>query len=169
KLITEDRVDAVLGPYSSPITDAVADVTEKHRRLMIAPLAGTTSLWQKGRTHLVMVISSVELTPEGFIDLAARLGLKTIAVLNEDGLVAKAAAKGATELAGKKNLDVVFSETYPKGTTDFSALLNRVKAAKPDAFVIGSQIFDELITITRQMREIDLNVKMLSSLPYGGL
>src|SRR5262245_20626856 len=40
KLLTEDRVDAVLGPYSSPITDAVADVTEKHRRLMIAPLAG---------------------------------------------------------------------------------------------------------------------------------
>lgn len=169
KLITEDRVDAVLGPYSSPITDAVADVTEKHRKLMIAAMAGTTSLWEKGRKNLIMVISSVELTPEGFIDLAARFGLKTIAVLNEDGLVAKAAAKGAAELARKKNLDVVFSEIYPKGTTDFSPLLNKVKAARPDAFVIGSQIFDELITMTRQMREIDLNVKMLSSLPYGGL
>jgi len=169
KLITEDRMDAVLGPYSSPITDAVADVTEKHRKLMIAAMAGTTSLWEKGRKNLIMVISSVELTPEGFIDLAARFGLKTIAVLNEDGLVAKAAAKGAAELARKKNLDVVFSETYPKGTTDFSPLLNKVKAARPDAFVIGSQIFDELITMTRQMREIDLNVKMLSSLPYGGL
>ena len=32
KLVTEDGVDAVIGPYSSPITDAVADVTEKHRR-----------------------------------------------------------------------------------------------------------------------------------------
>src|SRR6266581_1504301 len=169
KLIAEDRVDAVLGPYSSPITDAVADVTEKHRKLLIAPMAGTTSLWEKGRQNLIMVISSVELTPEGFLDLAARAGLKTIAVLNEDGLVAKAAAKGAGELARKKNLDVVFSETYPKGTTDFSPLLNKVKAARPDAFVIGSQIFDELITMTRQMREIDLNVKMLSSLPYGGL
>jgi len=137
KLITEDRMDAVLGPYSSPITDAVADVTEKHRKLMIAAMAGTTSLWEKGRKNLIMVISSVELTPEGFIDLAARFGLKTIAVLNEDGLVAKAAAKGAAELARKKNLDVVFSETYPKGTTDFSPLLNKVKAARPDAFVIG--------------------------------
>jgi branched-chain amino acid transport system substrate-binding protein len=44
QLITEDRVDAVLGPYSSPLTDAVADVTEKHRKVMIAPMAGTTSL-----------------------------------------------------------------------------------------------------------------------------
>src|SRR5262245_41815292 len=33
-LITEDKVDAVVGPYGSPITEAVADVTEKHRKLM---------------------------------------------------------------------------------------------------------------------------------------
>ena len=40
KLIVEDKVDAVLAPYGSAITDAVADVTEKHRKLMIAPMAG---------------------------------------------------------------------------------------------------------------------------------
>src|SRR5262249_5678497 len=136
KLITEDGVDAVIGPYSSPITDAVADVTEKNRKVMIAPMAGTTSLWEKGRKYLVMVISSVELTPEGFVDLAARQRLKTIAMLTEDGLVAKAAAKGAGELARKKNIDVVFSETYPKATKDFAPFLMRVKAARPDAFVI---------------------------------
>ena len=43
KLITEDKADAVIGPYSSPITDVVADVTEKHRKLMVAPGAGTTA------------------------------------------------------------------------------------------------------------------------------
>jgi branched-chain amino acid transport system substrate-binding protein len=169
KLITEDGVNAVIGPYSSPITDAVADVTEKRRKVMIAPMAGTTSLWEKGRKYLVMVISPVELTPEGFVDLAARQGLKTIAMLTEDGLVAKAAAKGAGELARKKNIDVVFSETYPKATKDFAPILMRVKAAKPDALVIATQIFDELITITRQTRDVDLNVKMFASLPYGGL
>ena len=29
KLITQDKVDLVLGPYSSPIAEAVADVTER--------------------------------------------------------------------------------------------------------------------------------------------
>ena len=48
-LITTDKVDAVLGPYGSAITDAVADVTEEHRMLMIAPNASTTSIWEKGR------------------------------------------------------------------------------------------------------------------------
>jgi hypothetical protein len=43
KLIVDDKVDAVLGPYGSAITAAVADVNEKHRKLMIAPTAASTS------------------------------------------------------------------------------------------------------------------------------
>jgi branched-chain amino acid transport system substrate-binding protein len=48
KLIGEDKVDAVLGPYGSTITEAVADVSEKHRKLMIAPMARITSIWGEG-------------------------------------------------------------------------------------------------------------------------
>ena len=36
KLITQDKVDAILGPYSSPLTEAVADVPERHRMAMVA-------------------------------------------------------------------------------------------------------------------------------------
>jgi branched-chain amino acid transport system substrate-binding protein len=135
KLITEDKVDAVMGPYGSPMTDAVADVTEKHRKLMVAPAAGTTSIWEKGRRYLVMVLSPLEAATEGTIDLAARSGLKTIALINVDTLPGKAVAKGAIELAKKKGLEVVLQETYPPGTTDFSAILNKVKEAKPDVLV----------------------------------
>jgi branched-chain amino acid transport system substrate-binding protein len=61
----------------------------------------------------------------------------------------------------------VFVESYPSSTTDFSALLNKVKAAKPDVLVVGSVRLPDLVTITRQIREADLNVGMLSSVPYG--
>ena len=169
KLITEEKVDAVLGPYGGPITDAVADITEKHRKLMIAPFAATTSLWEKGRRYLVMLLSPVEVSPEGVLDLAARHGLKTLAVLHEDALGGKAAAKGARELAKKKGLQLVFAETYPKGTADFSSILNQVKAAKPDVLYAATFLLDDLVAITHQARELDLNVKMLSSLPYGVL
>ncbi len=169
KLVAEDKVDAVMGPYSSPITDAVADVTEKHRKLMIAPMAATTSIWEKGRRYLVMLPSPVEALSEGVLDLVARNGLRTLAVINEDALVGKAAAKGASELAKRKGLELVFSETYPKGTVDFSGILNQVKAAKPDVLVAASVLLEDLVAITRQMRELDLNVKLFSSLPYGVL
>src|SRR5436309_8221727 len=169
KLITEEKVDAVIGPYGGLITDAVADVTEKHRKLMVAPFAASTSLWEKGRRYLVMLLSPSEALPDGVLDLAARHGLTTLAVLNEDVLGGKAVAKGAIELAKKKGLQLVFSETYPKGTADFSGMLNQVKAAKPDALVAASVRLDDLVAITRQMRELDLNVKMFSSLFYGVL
>jgi branched-chain amino acid transport system substrate-binding protein len=167
KLITEDKVDAVLGPYGSAITEAVADVTEKHRKLMIAPMAATTSIWEKGRRYLIMMLAPVEGLSEGLLDLAARNGLKTVAVIKLDGLVANAAANGAGELAKTKGLQLVFSETYPNGTTDFSGILSKVKAAKPDVLMAASVRLEDLVAITRQARELDLNVSMLSSVPYG--
>ena len=166
KLITEDKVDAVMGPYGSPITDLVADVTEKHRRLMVAPAAGTSSIWEKGRRYLVMVLSPLEASTEGTLDLAARNGLKTIGLI--DALARPAIVKGALELAKKKGLEVVVHEAFPIGTTDFSAILNKVKAAKPDVLVAGAPPSDA-IAITRQMRELDLNVKMFGATPGGSL
>ena len=167
KLITEDKVDAVLGPYGSAITEAVADVTEKHRKLMIAPMAATTSIWEKGRRYLIMMLAPVEGLSEGLLDLAARNGLKTVAVIKLDGLVANAAANGASELAKTKGLQLVFSETYPNGTTDFSGILSKVKATKPDVLMAASIRLEDLVAITRQAKELDLNVSMLSSVPYG--
>jgi branched-chain amino acid transport system substrate-binding protein len=167
KLITEDKVDAVIGPYGSAMTDAAADVTEKHRKLMVAPAAGTTSLWEKGRRYLVMVVSPLEAATEGTIDLAARHGLKTIALINADTLTGKAVAKGTLELAKKKGLEVVFHETYLPGTTDFSAILSKVKAVKPDV-LLANYVPAEVIAITRQMRELDVNVKMFSATPGAG-
>jgi branched-chain amino acid transport system substrate-binding protein len=167
KLIAEDKVDAVLGPYSSAITDAVADVTEKHRKLMIAPLAATTSIWEKGRRYLIMLVAPVEGLSEGLLELAARNGLRTLAVIKLDGLVANAVAKGASELAKRKGLELVFFETHPNGTADFSGILNRVKAAQPDVLVVASIRLEDLVAITRQMKALDLNVRMLSSVPYG--
>jgi len=167
KLITEDKVDAVLGPYGSEITEAVADVIEKHRMLMIAPTAGSSAIWEKGRKYLVMMLSPLENVPEGLLDLAARNGLRRVAVIKLDGLVANAASKGATELAKKKGLEVVFVESYPNGTSDFSDILKRVKAATPDVLMAASVRIEDLVAINRQTREVDLNVKMFSSVPYG--
>ena len=168
KLITEDKVDAVMGPYASNLTEAVANVTEKYQKLLVAPLAATTSIWEKGRKYLIMVVSPSEVYLEGLVDLAARNGLKTIALINEDTLFPKAAVKGAVELAKKKGMEVVFEEAYPKGTTDFAAILTKVKAARPN--VLGAATyFDDIVAITRQMKELDVNVKMFGSTVGGDL
>src|SRR5204862_6600323 len=119
KLITEDKVEGVMGPYSSPVTEASANVTEKYKKVMVTPLAATTSIFKrppdKKRYYLFMVISPAEAYLEGLVDMAAKRGLKTIAIVNEDTLFAKAAGDGAAELANKRGMQVVFREGYPKG------------------------------------------------------
>jgi len=168
KLITEDKVDGVMGPYSSPVTEAAANVTEKYKKVMVSPLAATTSIFRKGRKYIFMVISPAEVYLEGLLDIAAKRGLKTVAVINEDTLFSKAAAAGATDLAKKKGLQVVFTEAYPKGNTDFSALLTKVKSLNPDVIAAGTY-FDDAVALTRQMRELNVNPKMFGVTVGGDL
>ena len=163
KLIGEDRVDAVMGPYGSPITEAVAPVTEKYRKVMISPLAATSSIWEKGRRYIFMQLPPSELFLAGLIDMASRNGLKTVALIIEDTLFPKSAAKGTIDLAKKKGMDVVIHEEYPKGTKDFSAILARVKAANPDVLGVSASVLDDFITVARQMKELDVNVKMFGN------
>src|SRR5256712_7368350 len=159
KLITEDKVDGIMGPYSSPVTEAAANITEKYKKVMVSPVAATTSIFRKCRKYSFMVISPAEVYLEGLLDIAAKRGLKTVAVVHEDTLFSKAAASGAVELAKKKGMQVVFTEAYPKGNTDFSALLTKVKAANPDV-IAAATYFDDAVALTRQMKELNVNPKM---------
>jgi branched-chain amino acid transport system substrate-binding protein len=168
KLITQTKVDAVLGPYSSPITEAVADVTEKHRMAMVAPGAATTSIFRKGRKFIFMLPSRAEVYLEGLIDMAARRGLKTVALTHEDTLAPKAIAQGTVELAKKRGLSVVLVEAYPKGTTDFSAILTKVRAANPD-MLAAATYFDDAVAMTRQLKEANVNPRMFGVTVGGDL
>ena len=168
KLITEDKVEAVMGPYSSPISEAVANVTEKYKKVMVAPLAATTSIFKKGRKYAFMVISPAEVYLEGLVDMAAKRGLKTIAIVNEDTLFTKTSAIGTAEMAKKRGLQVVFQEAYPKGNTDFSALLTKIKSVNPDV-IAAATYFDDAVAITRQMKELNINPKMYAVTVGGDL
>ncbi len=168
KLITQDKVEVVLGPYSSAITEAVANVTEKYKMPMLSPMAATTSIFKKGRKFVFMILAPAEKYLEGMIEIGARNGLKTVAIINEDTLFPKATVQGTVELAKKKGMQVVFQEAYPKGNTDFSALLTKVRAAHPD--ILGAATyFDDAVAITRQMKELNVNPKMYGVTVGGDL
>jgi branched-chain amino acid transport system substrate-binding protein len=162
KLIALDKVDLVLGPYGSPMTVPVTSVTEKHRMPMVAPTIGTTSVFKSGRKFIFMVFSPGKVYLEGFVELVARNGLKTLALIYEDSIFPHAVVKGASELAKKRGLQLVFAEAYPKGTTDFSPILTRVRATTPDA--LGAvTYFDDAVAVTRQMKELNLNPRMYAA------
>jgi len=162
RLITQDKVDMVFPPYSSPITDAVATVTEKYKLPMIGCCAASRSLHKKGRRFIFMLISPANVYLEGLIDTAAKRGLKTIAIIHEDTLFPKALAAGALEVAKKRGLRVVAVEAYPRKTTDFAAVVSRIKAANPDVIAAATYVNDS-IAIARQLKASDVNPKMFSA------
>ena len=166
KLLAGGKVDAVFSPYSSPLTDAVANVTEKYRVPMVAAGAATTAIFKKGRKYAFMLLSPAEVYLEGLIDVAAKRGLKTVAIVYETTLFPTAIAQGTIDLAKKRGLQVVVFEGYPAKTTDFSAILNKVKAANPDV-VAAATYFNDSVAIIRQMKDLDVNPRM-SGVTVGG-
>ncbi len=153
RLITEEGVDAVLGPYGSTLTEAVAPVTEAHGMVHVSPLAATTSIWEQGRTHLFMVLPPAELFLAGVIEMAAERGLERVAILAEDALFPRAAAAGAAERAAERGMTVVMDDRYPSGTSDFSGIIARAVAGDAEVVAMAASALGDFILVRRALLE----------------
>ena len=65
-------------------------LTEKHKMPMMAPAAGATSIYSKGRKFIFSMNPPAEGWLEGLLDLAAKKGLKTVALINVDDAFGRA-------------------------------------------------------------------------------
>jgi len=163
ELISEDQVDAIMGPYGSTLTEAVAPVTEEHEFVHISPLAATTSIWEQGHDYLFMVLPPAELFLAGLIEMADDQGLRRVAILEEAQLFPQAAGTGAAELAEARDMDVVLHETYPSGTEDFAFLTEALSSENVEVLAMAASNLDDFIRVTRQLKEDNINLKMFGT------
>lgn len=168
KLITEDKVDVLLAPYSSGITEAVANVNERYKMPFVAYGAASSPIWEKGRKYIFNIVAVAEDYQKGAVHLARQIGVKKLAVIGQDSLFPRQAGKGAKDWARKLGIEVVLDENYPTKQTDFTALLQKIKAAGAEA-VISNSYFADSAAQLRQMRELNLNFKLYSSTVGPGL
>ena len=162
KLITEDKVDLLLAPYSSGITEAVANVNERYKMPFVAYGASSTPIWEKGRRYIFNIVAVAEDYQKGAIHLAQQIGVKKLAIIGQDSLFPRQAGKGAKDWAQKLGIEVVLEENYPAKQTDFTALLQKIKGAGAEA-IISNSYFADAAAQLRQMRELNVNVKLFSS------
>lgn len=162
KLITEDKVDLILGPYSSGITEAVANVTERYKMPFIAYGASSSPIWEKGRRYIFNIVAVAEDYQKGAVHLAKQIGVKKAAVIGEDSLFPRQAGKGAKDWAKQLGIEIVVDENYPLKQTDFTALLQKIKAAGAEA-VFSNSYFADSAAQLRQMREQNMNFKLYCS------
>ncbi len=163
KLITEDKVDLVLGPYSSALADAVANVMERYKRPFTTPGASSPLIWQRGRKYVFSnPIVIAQGRQKGALHLAAQIGVKRIAVIGEGSLFPRQATEGVLEWAKKLGLKVVLVESYRKGQTDFIAVLKRIEKSGAEA-IYSNGYYHDTVAQVRQLRELDINVNMFAA------
>src|SRR5207244_7733242 len=121
KLITEDKVDVLLAPCASGITEAVANVNERYKMPFLAYGASSTPIWEKGRRYIFDIVAVAEDYQKGAVHLAKQIGVKTAAIIGQDSLFPRQAAKGTKDWAKKLGIDIVLDENYPTKQTDFTA------------------------------------------------
>jgi branched-chain amino acid transport system substrate-binding protein len=168
KLITEDKVDVLLAPYSSGITEAVANVNERYKMPFVAYGAASTPIWEKGRKYIFNIVAVAEDYQKGAMHLAKQIGVKKVAIIGQDSLFPRQAGKGAKDWAKKLGIDVVLEENYPPKQMDFTALLQKIRAAGAEALISNSYFADSAAQL-RQMREQNINFKLYSSTVGPGL
>ena len=168
KLITEDKVQFLVGPYSSGITDAVSNVVERYKYPMMGPGASSLSIWSKGRKYLFNILSVAQDYQKGSMHIAKELGIKRIAIIGEDTLFPRQVAEGTVAWAKKLGMQVVLNESYPPKQTDFTALLQKIKARRAEAIMSNSYFADAAAQI-RQLKEQNINVKIFSGTVGPGL
>jgi branched-chain amino acid transport system substrate-binding protein len=160
RMIGKEKVDLVLGPYSSAVTEAVAQVTERHGYPMITPGAASSKIFSQGRRYVFGVLSPARDYMDGALILARNKGLKTVAVLYADSVFPISSAEGVRRKAPGLSLEVVLEEKYPREATDLSDQLKKVKELKPDV-LLAAGYFPDSVLIAKQLKELDLNPKIV--------
>ncbi len=135
KLISEDGVDLVLAPYGTGLTYAASETTERRGYVMLASAASGEMIWQRGFRYVFGVYSPAKRYFIGFLDLIARNGLKSLAVLGEDAMFTRAAADGVKAWGARFGLQTAFDAVYP-ADADKRALLTQVKTSGAGALAL---------------------------------
>jgi branched-chain amino acid transport system substrate-binding protein len=163
RLITTDKVNFTFTPYSSGLTLAGAPVAEKYGVIYMDHGGASDKIFKQGFEYVVQTIGPGSRYHAGTLEMVKKTDkwARTVALVYEDSEFARSVMDGAEARAKDLGFEIVFKGTYPKGVTDLTPLLSRVKAANPEV-VIGGGHFEDGQLMNRQMADLDINPKLLS-------
>ncbi|MGE0802899.1 MAG: amino acid ABC transporter substrate-binding protein [Lautropia sp.] len=165
KLITQDKVDLVIGPYGSAASFAATAVTEKYRYPMLLPSAASDTIFTRGYKYIFQLFppSSTMFEPL-FADIGAQAGYRRVAIINGADLYGKSVAANLEALARKHGRDLVLREEFPLDASDLSSLMLKLRSAKPDLIAGATQLPDAIL-IMRQLRDMRVLPKAIALTP----
>ena len=165
RLIQQDGVEYMLGPYSSGMTKAIAPVSEKFGVPMVEAEGASRSLFTQGYKYLFAVLSTSEQYLATAIDFAAEKSSDPksvkIALAFEGDPFSMDVRAGVMDKINEYGMKVIIDDQLPADLSDMSTTLTKVKAMKPDALIISGHS-KGAATAARQIDEMKVNVPMIA-------
>jgi branched-chain amino acid transport system substrate-binding protein len=168
RLIDQDKIQYVLGPYGSPLTKAILPVTEKYKTPVVQGEAASNSLFTQGyKYHFgIIATSNKYLTP--VIDMAADIAKKAgkkpsdvkIAMIYQDDAFSLDVRQGVVDEMKKQGMKAAIDDRMPKDLNDITGFLTKVKAIKADVLIVSGHE-KGAVTAARQMGSMQIQVPIV--------
>ena len=169
RLIKQDGIKFILGPYSSGLTKAIAPVTEKYKIPMVEAEGASRSLFTQGWRYIFAVLSTSEQYLASAVGLAAVINKKNgkapgdvkVAMAFENDPFSLDIRAGVMDDAKKHGLKIVVDDKLPRELNDMTPTLRKAKALKADLLVVSGHS-KGAATAGRQVIEMKVNVPMIA-------
>ena len=165
RLISQDKVDLLLGTFSSDLNLAVAPVAERFRYLYVQPSGGADEIFDRNFTHLFFAQpTTTQRLPNQFVSLIEAMPAaerpKTLALVQvDDPNTTQAAGIFESRLAAL-GVKTVYNQTYAPDTANFDTVANSIKQLAPD-LVISGAVAGDGSALVRAFQKIGFSPKML--------
>lgn len=169
RLIQQDGVKFMLGPYSSGMTKAIAPVTEEHNVPMVEANGASRSLFTNGWKYIFATLSTSEQYLTGALNLAAESaeelgkspGEMTVALAFENDPFSQDVRNGVLDDMKGHGMEAVIDDQLPRDLNDMTATLTKVKALEPDLLIVSGHS-KGAATAIRQISEMRVHVPVLA-------
>jgi branched-chain amino acid transport system substrate-binding protein len=164
-LITKDKVDFVLGPFSTLLSAPAAKVANRYGYAFIEPAGGGPAIFDE-KLHNVFfvqpapVVNSADVFADYILSLPADQQPKTAGYPELDDPFAAPIAEEVRARFEAAGIKTVFKQVYPAETTDFTPLVAKMATANPDVVVAGTQV-EDAFSMTKAMIEQNFSPKLL--------
>ena len=149
RLITEDKVDLVVGPFSSRLVIPTSEVAAKYGYAFPEPAGGAPGVFDRGLTNIFFcqpAPGADQAIPfaDYILALPEDVRPKTFAVVSADDPFNLGVVEAAEILLADGGLTSVLKEVYPPDTKDFSSIAAKVADLDPD-LILGGTIFEDSV------------------------
>jgi len=163
-LISQNKVDLLLGTFSSLLNLPASSVAEKNRMLYVEPAGGSPDMFNRGYKYLFFAQQATA-DKQGLVfadwvkNLPASQRPKTAAYPTLDDPFAAPNVDGIRQVLEGAGIKTVYKTTYAIDTKNFDSIVAAMKSADPDLVVHGAT-FEDGVGVTRAMLKSGWTPKM---------